>query len=70
MASASFFPAADEGGAGLGLRGGAGLTLGGPYVEARVNLDLGEVGLLGVKFWLMREVGVTLTDPATSDGRV
>ncbi|HHW14393.1 MAG TPA: hypothetical protein GXX28_05605 [Firmicutes bacterium] len=49
---------------------GQDLTLGGPYVQARVNLELGEVGLLGLKFWLLPEAGVTLTDPATSYGRV
>jgi hypothetical protein len=39
-----------------------------PYVSARVNLSLGELGPVGL--WLLPEVGATLTDTAKGYTRV
>jgi hypothetical protein len=41
-----------------------------PYAQARVNLPLGEIPLIGTQFWLLPEAGVVLSDPAKGYSRV
>jgi hypothetical protein len=36
------------------------------YAAGRVNLPLGEIPFVGTQFWLLPEVGLTLTNPMKS----